>query len=55
LVEEQLGAQVMTSLGDSRARGWLAQIPWATRVIGKWFARWRTQARRGVWVVRYRF
>lgn len=25
------------------------------RILAAWFARWRAQARRGVWVVRYRF
>jgi hypothetical protein len=54
-VEEQLGAQALESLTDSRSRAWAAQIPWATRMLGKWFARWRAQARRGVWILRYRF
>jgi O-methyltransferase involved in polyketide biosynthesis len=54
-VEEQLGAQAMESLTDSRSRAWAAQIPWAIRMIGKWFAHWPAQARRGVWILRYRF
>ncbi|MGV0735753.1 class I SAM-dependent methyltransferase [Mycobacterium syngnathidarum] len=54
-VEEQLGAQAMESFNDPRARAWLNDISRTTRMIGKWFARWRAQARRGVWVLRYRF
>ena len=44
-VEEQLGAQAPET----------ARFPWHTRMIAKVFARWRAQARRGVWVLRYRF
>jgi O-methyltransferase involved in polyketide biosynthesis len=44
-VEEQLGAQAPEA----------AQFSWPTRMIAKWFAHWRAQARRGVWIVRYRF
>ena len=44
-VEEQLGAQAPEA----------DQFPWPTRMIAKWFARWRAQGRRGVWIVRYRF
>lgn len=44
-IEEQLGAQAPET----------AQFPWAYRMLGKWFAHWRAQARRGVWIVRYRF
>ncbi len=44
-IEEQLGAQAPEA----------AQFAWPTRMIAKLFARWRAQARRGVWVVRYRF
>ncbi|MDV3129129.1 class I SAM-dependent methyltransferase [Mycobacterium sp. 21AC1] len=44
-VEEVLGAQAPEA----------AQFAWPTRMIAKLFARWRAQARRGVWVVRYRF
>lgn len=44
-VEEQLGAQAPEA----------AQFAWPTRMIAKLFAHWRAQARRGVWVVRYRF
>jgi O-methyltransferase involved in polyketide biosynthesis len=54
-VEEQLGAQAMESFTEPSAQAWAAQIPWVTRMIGKWFARWPAQARRGVWVLRYRF
>ncbi|HEX9833224.1 MAG TPA: class I SAM-dependent methyltransferase [Mycobacterium sp.] len=54
-VEEQLGAQAVDSLSDSRSRAWAAQIPWPTRMLAKWFAHWRAQARRGVWIVRYRY
>ncbi|HEX2213374.1 MAG TPA: class I SAM-dependent methyltransferase [Mycobacterium sp.] len=54
-VEEQLGAQAIESIADPRSRAWAAQISWATRLLGKWFARWRAQARRGVWILRYRF
>lgn len=44
-VEEQLGAQAPEA----------ARFSWPTRMIAKLFVRWRAQARRGVWVVRYRF
>lgn len=44
-VEEQLGAQAPEA----------DQFSWPTRMIAKWFARWRAQGRRGVWIVRYRF
>ena len=44
-VEEQLGAQAPE----------VSQFPWSYRMIGKWFAHWPAQARRGVWIVRYRF
>lgn len=44
-VEEQLGAQAPEA----------AHFAWPTRMIAKLFARWRGQARRGVWIVRYRF
>lgn len=44
-MEEQLGAQAPEA----------ARFAWPTRMIAKVFARWRAQARRGVWVVRYRF
>lgn len=44
-VEEQLGAQAPEA----------ARFAWPTRMIAKWFAHWRAQARRGVWVVCYRF
>ncbi|MFA5608228.1 MAG: class I SAM-dependent methyltransferase [Leucobacter sp.] len=44
-VEEQLGAQARET----------ARFPWPTKMIAKVFARWRAQARRGVWVLRYRF
>jgi O-methyltransferase involved in polyketide biosynthesis len=44
-VEEQLGAQAPE----------VAKFPWSYRMIAKWFARWRAQARRGVWIVRYGF
>jgi hypothetical protein len=54
-VEEQLGARAMESLTEPSAQAWAAQIPWTIRVIGKWFAHWPAQARRGVWILRYRF
>ncbi|MGV0772905.1 class I SAM-dependent methyltransferase [Mycobacterium syngnathidarum] len=44
-VEEQLGAQAPEA----------AHFAWPTRMTAKLFARWRAQARRGVWIVRYRF
>ena len=44
-IEEQFGDQVPET----------AQFPWPTRVIAKLFAHWRAQARRGVWILRYRF
>jgi O-methyltransferase involved in polyketide biosynthesis len=44
-VEEQIGDQAPE----------VAQFPWATHMIAKWFAHWRAQGRRGVWIVRYRF
>ena len=44
-VEEQLGAQAPE----------VSQFPWFYRMIGKWFAHWPAQARRGVWILRYRF
>ncbi|MCC9183577.1 class I SAM-dependent methyltransferase [Mycolicibacterium mageritense] len=44
-IEEQLGAQAPEA----------DQFPWATRLIAKIFARWRAQARRGVWIVLYHF
>ncbi|ULN47762.1 class I SAM-dependent methyltransferase [Mycolicibacterium goodii] len=44
-LEEQLGAQAPEA----------ARFAWPTRIIAKLFARWRAQARRGVWVVRYSF
>lgn len=43
-IEEQLGAQAPE----------ITQLPWATRMLATWFAHWRAQARRGVWVLRYR-
>ncbi|WP_457134595.1 class I SAM-dependent methyltransferase [Mycobacteroides abscessus] len=43
-IEEQLGAQAPE----------IAQLPWTTRLLATWFAHWRAQARRGVWVLRYR-
>lgn len=55
LIEEQLGAQAMESLTEPSAQAWAAQLPWTTRMIGKWFAHWPAQARRGVWILRYRF
>jgi O-methyltransferase involved in polyketide biosynthesis len=54
-VAEHFGAKAMESFTDSRSRAWAAQMPPVTRMIGKWFARWPAQARRGVWVLRYRF
>lgn len=54
-VEEQLGAQAMESFSDPIAQAWRGDISWPIRMFGKWFARWRAQARRGVWVLRYRF
>lgn len=44
LIEEQLGAQAPE----------IAQLPWVTHILATWFAHWRAQARRGVWVLRYR-
>jgi O-methyltransferase involved in polyketide biosynthesis len=44
-VEEQLGAQAPEA----------DQFPWFYRIFARWFAHWRAQARRGVWVLRYRF
>lgn len=44
-VEELLGAQAPET----------AKLRWPTRMLAKVFARWRAQARRGVWVLRYRF
>lgn len=32
-----------------------AQFSWPIRLTAKWFTRWPAQARRGVWVLRYRF
>jgi O-methyltransferase involved in polyketide biosynthesis len=44
-VEELLGAQAPET----------ALFRWPTRMVAKLFARWRAQARRGVWILRYRF
>ncbi|MGV0717820.1 class I SAM-dependent methyltransferase [Mycolicibacterium sp. XJ662] len=44
-VEELFGAQAPE----------VDQLAWPTRVLGRLFARWRAQARRGVWILRYRF
>lgn len=54
-VAEHFGARAMESFTDARAQAWAAQIPWITRMIGKCFARWHAQARRGVWILRYSF
>jgi O-methyltransferase involved in polyketide biosynthesis len=44
-VDEQTGA----AAPESR------RLPGPYRLLARWFARWTAQARRGVWVVRYRF
>lgn len=33
----------------------VADLPWVTRITAKLFAHWRAQARRGVWILRYRW
>ncbi|ASW86428.1 leucine carboxyl methyltransferase family protein [Mycobacterium intracellulare 1956] len=33
----------------------VANLPWGTRITAKLFARWPAQARRGVWILRYRW
>ncbi|KKW64338.1 hypothetical protein AAV95_12735 [Mycolicibacterium elephantis] len=44
-IEEQFGAQAPE----------VDQLGWPTRLLARVFARWRAQARRGVWILRYRF
>ncbi|MGV0742397.1 class I SAM-dependent methyltransferase [Mycolicibacterium sp. XJ870] len=44
-IQEQLGAQAPEA----------DQFAWPTRMVARWFAHWRAQARRGVWIVRYRW
>ena len=44
-VEERTGVQAPE----------VADLPWATRITARLFARWRAQARRGVWILRYRW
>ncbi|MFV9636453.1 class I SAM-dependent methyltransferase [Mycobacterium neumannii] len=44
-VEEQFGAQAPEA----------SRLSWPVRILAKWFTRWKAQARRGVWVLRYRF